>query len=173
MFALARLAPRRYLNSIYDLDLDELRRQGIRGIITDLDNTLVAWDSDRVSPELVAWLSGVKAAGFEVCLVSNNGVPRVEPFARALGLPAIHHAGKPFNRAFVEAMSRMGTGRSETAVIGDQIFTDVFGGNRLGLYTILVVPITGREFIGTRMVRILERMVLRWMERRGLLTIGK
>lgn len=165
----SRLVPKLYLNSIYELNLDGLRRRGIRGLITDLDNTLVAWGSAEVPDSLVRWISGARAAGFRICLVSNNTLPRVGSFARALEIPAIAKARKPFNRAYKEAMSLMGTTPPETAVIGDQVFTDVFGGNLLGLFTVLVAPIDSREFVGTRLVRFVERRLLCCLEKKGLL----
>ena len=100
--------------------------------------------------------------------VSNNKKVRVSNFGRILGVPAIS-ARKPRRRAFREAMRIMNTRPETTAVIGDQIFTDVLGGNRLGLYTILVVPLSKQEFIGTRCMRHLERVVLKILARRNLL----
>ena len=104
-----------------------------------------------------------------MCLVSNNKKDRVSNFGRILGVPALSKARKPRRRAFREAMRIMNTRPETTAVIGDQIFTDVLGGNRLGLYTILVVPLSKQEFIGTRCMRHLERVVLKILARRNLL----
>lgn len=156
-----RFRPAEYVRTIYDIDLHMLRQRGVRGIICDLDNTLVAWDESSTGPELRHWIAEAKQAGLGVCIVSNNGKNRVGEFARSLGLPFVANAAKPRRRAFRRAMELLGTSPAETAVVGDQVFTDVFGGNRQGLHTILVVPISRQEFIGTRLVRLLEQFVLR------------
>jgi HAD superfamily phosphatase (TIGR01668 family) len=155
------LRPDLYVGSLFVIPYEELWQQGIRGLIVDLDNTVTEWNLKTLRPEVKAWFKRVQERGFQACLVSNNRENRVTGMAEALNIPCIPRAGKPRRRAFRQAMGVMGTGRLETAVIGDQIFTDIFGGNRLGLYTILVVPLTRREFIGTRLARQIERLVLR------------
>lgn len=147
--------------SIYAIDLDLLKKKGIKALIFDLDNTLVEWGSPVAHAELVAWFNHLEEEGFRACLLSNNYPPRVQFFATALGIPAIHRAGKPRRRSFRAALELLGAAPSEAAVIGDQLFTDVFGGNRLGLHTILVPPLSRREFIGTRLVRKIEALLLK------------
>ncbi len=90
-----QLTPNMFVPSIYAIPLDRLRRRGIRGLIVDLDNTVVPWDEREPSPALQAWVDDVKRAGFGLCLLSNNLTVRVEHFAAALGVPGIPHAGKP------------------------------------------------------------------------------
>jgi hypothetical protein len=155
------LVPDIYVKSVYDLDLDELYAKGIRAIITDLDNTLVPWDDPLPNEGLLKWLTQVQNKGFSVYIVSNNSRERVQKFANAFGVPAISKAVKPRRRAFRIACQEMGVTLEETAVIGDQIFTDVLGGNRLGVFTILVVPVSDNEFFGTKIMRMLERFILR------------
>ncbi|WP_131927734.1 YqeG family HAD IIIA-type phosphatase [Effusibacillus lacus] len=164
-----RLIPSLYVQSIYHIDLDELIAQGIKGIITDLDNTLVSWDSPYATPKLVAWLEDVKERGLRVCIVSNNKRIRVEEFARPLNLPCIHGARKPVRGAFRRAMQIMGTKPHETVVVGDQIFTDVLGANRMGLNSILVLPIATKEWPGTKVLRSMERIVLKGLRKRGMI----
>ncbi len=155
------LFPDVYVDSILDLPLDKLYAHGIRAFILDLDNTVTEWNSQEVRSEVVAWMTAVKAQGFKACIASNNGRERVVSVAEGLGIPFVSKAGKPRRRAFQRALQVMGSSPEETAVIGDQIFTDILGGNRLDLFTILVVPINKREFIGTRVMRKFEIMVLR------------
>ncbi|AOY77040.1 YqeG family HAD IIIA-type phosphatase [Clostridium formicaceticum] len=155
------LTPDLYVESILHLDLEKLKTRNIKGLIIDIDNTLVAWDIKYASEEAKEWLLNLKKEGFEVCLVSNNTEDRVVTFNEALQLPAIHRATKPRRGAFRKAMRKMGTDVHNTAVIGDQIFTDVLGGNRMGLFTVLVVPIESKEFWWTTLVRKVERHVLR------------
>lgn len=160
------LCPREFRPAVYALDLEALWARGIRGLVLDLDNTLVRWNALRPSRRLVQWLRRVQERGFRVCIVSNNSRRRVQVFARAAGVAAVARARKPWRRSFRKALAVLGTGLSETAVVGDQLFTDVWGGNRLGLYTILVLPVAPREFIGTRAVRVVERRILQRLERR-------
>lgn len=164
------LTPNRYLTSIHALQPAELAAQGISGLIVDLDNTLIPWDGGNPGDRRLADLvSSFADAGIKVCIVSNNWGPRVDAFGEALHVPVVGRAMKPRRGSFRRAMELLGTGTDETAVVGDQIFTDILGGNRLGLYTILVRPMSPREFIGTKIVRRLERMVLSALSRRGLL----
>lgn len=166
------LRPAEYRESIQKIDLDRLKAKGIRAILMDLDNTLVRWNHPEPPEGLVQWLERVRNAGITPCIVSNNKGPRVRTFAERIGVPFVSKASKPRRRGFREAMARLGVSPQETVVVGDQIFTDVLGGNRSGAYTILVVPIDTHEFFGTRMVRIVERVVLRYLNRKGLLTEG-
>ena len=159
------LTPDLFVDTVYDIDLAALKARGIENIITDLDNTLVPWIEKDVNPKLMEWVNGLKSNGFKVCLVSNAVESRVETFRESMNVPGISKAGKPRNGAFLQAIEILGSTPKTTAVIGDQIFTDVLGGNRLGLYTILVIPLSEKEFIGTRLVRLAERFVLRKISR--------
>lgn len=157
----AALRPGLVVHDVRDIDLDRLAALGIKGVIVDVDNTLVAWGGSAPPREIVDWFGRLRARGFSACLLSNAGERRVQAFAAQLGVPAVANAAKPRRRGFLAALGLLGTGPSSTAVIGDQIFTDVWGGNRLGLFTILVTPISRREFVGTRLVRLLERWIAR------------
>jgi HAD superfamily phosphatase (TIGR01668 family) len=168
---LKQLLPDLHVNSIYEIDVDALHKRGVKGIITDLDNTLVGAKEPLATPELVVWLKHIQSQGFKVVIVSNNQRTRVAKFAEPLSIPFIHGAKKPGNAAFRKALSQMNLKAEETVVIGDQMLTDVLGGNRLGLYTILVIPIS-REDEGffTRVNRRIERVVLARLKKKGLLT---
>lgn len=162
------LIPDLYIQSIYSLDTAMLRSCGIRGLIVDLDNTLVTWRYGQPDQQLVKWVESLRSDGIEPCIVSNNRVARVQEVGKFLGIPSVGAAVKPRRRAFRRAMEQLGTPPAETAVLGDQIFTDVLGARRLGLYSILVVPISERELLWTQLVRRLERRWLKWLVRRGL-----
>ncbi len=155
------LRPAAQVPTVFDIDLIALRTRGIRGIILDLDNTIVPWGAREASPELVRWISGAHAAGFRLCIVSNNVGGRVTRIAAMLGLPVVTGALKPRRKALRRALSVMGTTPEETALVGDQLLTDILGGNRLGVHTILVRPQARREFLGTRVARMVERVLLR------------
>lgn len=155
------LTPNLHLNNIFEIDADHLKSLGIKGIITDMDNTLVPWSDRTVYPRLAEWFANLKGKGFKVFIVSNNSKDRGGQLARELDIPAIWYAIKPRRRAFRKALEQMRLSPEEVAVVGDQIFTDVLGGNRLGLYTIHVTPISEKEFISTKLMRMLERFILR------------
>lgn len=155
------LTPKCYADSIFQIDLSLLKQKNIRGLIIDIDNTLVEWDQKYASEKVKDWLMKLQDLGFSICLVSNNTVDRVVKFNEELQLPAIHRARKPRRGPFNKAMQWMGTTPDTTVVIGDQLFTDILGGNRLGIFTILVIPIEGQEFWWTALVRKVERHVLK------------
>lgn len=164
------LRPAEYRRSIFEIDLDRLKANGFRAIMLDLDNTLVKWNDPDPTPGLLDWLALVKQKGFAACIVSNNSGSRVSEFAAKVGIPFIPSATKPRRKGFRIAMARLGVGPKESVVVGDQIFTDILGGNRSGAYTILVVPLDPREFFLTQLVRRVERRVLRYLDLQGLLT---
>jgi len=148
----------------------QLRARDIRAIITDLDNTLVEWDRPLATPEVERWFAALREAGIQVTVVSNNKQERVLTFCQPLGVNYIWAARKPTGRAFMRAVREMDVPIEQTVVIGDQLFTDVLGGNLLGFYTILVVPVTETDGFWTRINRWLERIVLYWMRRKGMIS---
>ena len=156
-----RFIPDMYLNTVHELDTDILKARGIKAIIVDIDNTLVSWDTKVPDEKVTELVCKLVAEGFKICILSNNTKKRVEEFNKSLKLPAIYKAVKPSKMAFRRAIKLMNSAVDDTAVIGDQLFTDVLGGNRLGLFTVLVSPISDKEFIWTRFVRLLEKSVLK------------
>jgi HAD superfamily phosphatase (TIGR01668 family) len=165
---LASFVPDQYVPSIYKINLEALKAKGMKTLIVDLDNTLVESDCRDATPVLLEWLQRTKELGFQVMIVSNNNKNRVSRFAAPLGIPFIHRARKPLSAAFRKAIKELGAEVDSTVMIGDQLLTDVLGGNRMGLYTILVVPISKIEGFGTKINRRLERIVLSRLEKRGL-----
>ena len=136
-----KFLPNEFVKSVFDISPERLLEKGIRGIITDLDNTLVEWDRPEATPKLVIWFKSMKDAGIQVTIVSNNNELRVKSFADPLGIPFIYKARKPMGKAFIKALNTMDVKREEVVVIGDQLLTDVVGGNRIKLHTILVLPV--------------------------------
>jgi len=163
------LRPDQIVETLFDIDLDALARQGVRGIIFDLDNTIVPWDSCEMCPAITAWLRGILGRGFKVAIVSNNWRSRVRDIADRFSLPFVSRAYKPAKTGFRRALAVLELEPHEAAVVGDQLFTDVLGGNRLGLTTIWVKPLTSREFIGTRIHRGFEKLAVRMLRARGLI----
>ncbi|GGG11125.1 YqeG family HAD IIIA-type phosphatase [Paenibacillus abyssi] len=164
-----RLLPDQIVKTIYDINLDELHKKGLTGIITDLDNTLVGARDPIATPELVAWLDHLRERGFKVVIVSNNNMTRVSRFSEPLKIPFIHAARKPASRAFRKALQVLELPAEQTVVIGDQMLTDMLGGRRMGLHTILVTPIAPKdEGIMTRVNRKIEKVALGRLRKKGL-----
>ncbi len=153
------LTPEHVAAAATDLDPAVLAGEGIRGLILDLDNTIVPWGQASPAPAVVAWVDRLREKGLRVCIVSNGFSRRVREIGRILGLPVVGWALKPAPFALWRAMALMGTHATETALVGDQLFTDVLSGNLLGLRTILVEPLSTDEFPTTRLVRWVERRV--------------
>ena len=166
---LKKLCPNSQANSILDLDLEELKKVGIRGIIFDLDNTLVEWKKETIDPEVITLIERFKTEGFKLCILSNALQYRVQNVATILDIPFVSRAVKPRKFPFRKALEIMGTLPEETAVVGDQLFTDILGGNRMELYTIWTPPLSASEFLSTRAVRKLERLVIKRFRKRGIL----
>jgi HAD superfamily phosphatase (TIGR01668 family) len=162
---LQKFTPRMRVKSVYEIPLAELWNNGIRGIITDLDNTLVGAKEPLATPELLIWLEQVKVMGFKVVIVSNNNELRVRRFAEPIQIPYIHRAKKPTNAAFHKALQWMNLSADKTVVVGDQMLTDVLGGNRMGLHTILVQAIAlVDEGFFTKINRRVEKILLALMK---------
>jgi HAD superfamily phosphatase (TIGR01668 family) len=152
--------PDAYARRLSSVSLDDLAARGFRGVIVDLDNTLVGYGEEHLSAEDAAWIAAALARGFRICLVSNNFTDRVLRVGGELGVPAIPSALKPLPRAFSRALAVLGTTKAQTVVVGDQLFTDVLGAKFLGLHAILTEPLVAKDWLGTRVLRFLERVLL-------------
>lgn len=166
---LKKLCPKYQADSILELNLEVLEQSGIKGIIFDLDNTLVEWKKDTLTPEVIDLISRLKDKGFKLCILSNALEHRVEVVAQALNIPYVSRAVKPRKTPFRKALEIMGTKPAETAIVGDQLFTDILGGNRMKLYTIWTPPLSSTEFLSTRAVRKIERLVIKRFQKKGFL----
>ncbi len=154
------LRPDLYYSSVQSIDLADLWGRGVRHLLVDLDNTLLPRDTNVVSDEARSWVYRVVQEGFSVCLVSNNWHERVSRVARELGLSLVPRALKPLPFAFRRGMRLLGAKPRSTAVVGDQVFTDILGGNLCGLTTVLVVPLSESDLPHTLFLRFIERRVL-------------
>ena len=157
---LERFFPDEYVDSAYGIPFEELYRKGYRGIIFDVDNTLVPHGAPA-DARSIGLFESLRAMGFSTCIRSNNTEPRVAPFAGQVKSPYIFKGGKPSVKGYERAMEVMGTGRENTLFIGDQLFTDVWGARRTGLYSILTKPMDPHEEIQIVFKRYLEAVVLR------------
>ncbi len=152
-----RFVPDHCFGSVHHITPEFLLEQGIKGLICDVDNTLVAARSPHPEPQLLEWAQGIQQAGIKVCLLSNNCKSRVDLFNKDLKLIQCHRAAKPLRSGFARAAAAMGLPKESLAVVGDQIFTDIWGGKRFGIRTILVPPVSPEEGKLIRMRRRFER----------------
>jgi uncharacterized protein len=169
MKLLKHFLPDQHVKSIFDITPENLKDKGVKGIITDLDNTLVEWDRPYATPQLIEWFDNMRKNEILVTIVSNNNENRVKAFSDPLQIPFIFQARKPMTKAFNKALKQMGLQKQETVVIGDQLLTDVLGGNRSGFHTILVVPVAKTDGFFTRFNRKVERRILNWFRKQGKL----
>lgn len=151
--------PKEYVDSAYVIDFDSFAEKGCKGIIFDIDNTLVPHGApaDERARNLFHHL---KELGMKACLLSNNKEPRVAMFNKDVQVFTISKGGKPNPKGYRRAMELMGTDEQTTIFVGDQLFTDVWGANRTGIYSILVKPIHPKEEIQIVLKRYLEKIVL-------------
>ncbi len=165
------LTPTFVVENIKDdaLQPDALKARGIRAIITDLDNTLVPWRHYDIAPNVVEWLARLEVGGIKICIASNTiHTERLKQLADTLRIPFVDRVRKPGTDGFQRAMALMKSHRKDTAVFGDQIFTDMLAGNRLRLTTILLrPPLSQEEFISTQLVRYVENFVIRRLRANG------
>lgn len=156
------------VESVQDLPAERLRHMGLDAVLVDVDGTLKNYRAESLPPEAVAWLESLRAAGMGTCLVSNGRTGRIRLVAEHLGVPFVSKALKPLPFECRRVMRQLGFDPRRTAMVGDQIFADVLAGRLAGLRTILVRPIHPEEEPWfTRMKRPAERLVLRWIERKG------
>jgi HAD superfamily phosphatase (TIGR01668 family) len=155
------LIPDVVVTAAHDATPELLRRYGVKAVMVDLDDTLVASNETSVGDDTRRWLTELRDAGLPVVLLSNGEQKRVERCCADLGIEGFHLAGKPFWWAFRKGSLAVGRPAREIAMIGDQLFTDVLGANLAGMVSVLVRPLSPGKFPHTRAARQLERLILR------------
>ncbi|KXL54454.1 mitochondrial PGP phosphatase [Anaerotignum neopropionicum] len=158
---LERFFPDIYVKSVYELPLEELKARGIKGLVFDIDNTVAPFDIAEPENDLIELFLFLKKQGFRLCILSNNNQERVKLFNKNLKTLAVHKAGKPGVRKLRLALEKLELSAKNTAMIGDQIFTDMWCGHRAGLTCILTAPICNRDQLVTKVKRGLEKQVLK------------
>ncbi len=150
-----------HMRNVLGINEDFLKKNGIDALILDLDNTLSLHGSPAAEEGIPEWLDNMRALGVKMVVVSNNTNHRVAPLARKLGLPFIANGAKPLTIGITRALRFLGVPRERTAVVGDQIFTDVMGGNLARTRTILVEPFHAEKNLFFRIKRAAENIVYR------------
>ena len=154
-----RLYPSEDVDNIYEIDFKDFFSNGYRAVLFDIDNTLVPHGAPA-DERACALFAHLKELGFKCCFLSNNQYERVSSFNDAIGEHFIEDAHKPSTKNYIRAMELLGTDRSNTIFVGDQLFTDIFGAKRAGIRNILVKPLNPKEEIQIVLKRYLERIVL-------------
>jgi HAD superfamily phosphatase (TIGR01668 family) len=156
--------PDESVSRVTQIDAERLISQGFEAILADLDNTLLPWKSSEVPPDVEEWVERAKASGMKLCIVSNtHNLRRLKRIADELGIESVDRALKPRRAGFARAAERLGCAKERAVVVGDQVLTDVLGGKLAGMHTILVERMDPTEFVGTKISRMIERVVLRML----------
>jgi len=168
---LEALYPKEWAESTYTIDFKKFYNEGYRGIIFDIDNTLVPHGADA-DERSIKLFEDLKNIGYDVCLLSNNRKHRVQRFNKDVNVKYIFDAQKPYSRNYYAAAMNMHISVKSVLCVGDQLLTDIYGGNKAGIYTILVNPINRKEKLQILLKRVLERFVL-YFYRRKLASVNK
>lgn len=156
------LHPHLRVASVHEVTPDLLTEAGIKALLVDVDDTILSSRADALDPSIRSWFASLKAARVPVAILSNGSQARVAQVAAEVGVPALSLAGKPFSVAFRRGLKLLGdVDPATTAMVGDQLFTDVLGAHQAGLKTILVAPLSPGKLPHTRLARRLERLVLK------------
>ncbi|MEG1880761.1 MAG: YqeG family HAD IIIA-type phosphatase [Oscillospiraceae bacterium] len=162
-----RFIPDLFLNSVYDMDLEQIKARGFRAFIFDIDNTLVTYD-DLIAPNHVKkWFDTLHANGFKTYLISNNNKARVKKFSESLNEKYYYSALKPRKKYLKVACRDMNVKPEETVLVGDQLITDIYGGNRMGMYTIFTKAISDNDHWFVRWKRNIEKFLLKGVDING------
>ena len=155
------LTPDKMLAAFDALTPEELRRRGIDVLLMDIDNTLAPYEQPEPDERILTWLSEMQAAGIKLAFVSNNNWERVELFNRNIGIQAHAKSGKPFGKKLKQVMKSYGSDTAHTAILGDQLLTDVFAGKHIGATAFLVPPIKDKTTAFWRVKRALEKPIIK------------
>lgn len=167
-----KFIPDIYQKSVYDINYKKLKKRKIKCLCFDLDNTLVPY-TESVPTNDVKELFHILGADFKVIILSNSGKKRLTPFKEILNVDVAFSSRKPLKRKYIKIMNTYGYKPEEIACIGDQIMTDIFGANRNGCVSILVNPMGTKEPGTTKFNRMWERIILKRLDKKGILTKGK
>lgn len=153
------LYPDLYLKSVEAITIEILNKNNIKGLILDIDNTLIDYDKN-LPDSVIKWCEALKTQGIKMCILSNtNKINKVKKVANALNLEYIYFAHKPNKKGFYQAKEILQLDNENIAVVGDQVFTDVLGGNRCNMFTILTVPMDKRDILLTKIKRPFEKII--------------
>lgn len=159
--------PNMYAKSVFDINYRLLKKENFKNLIFDIDNTILPVNDINVSQELINFFKQL-GKDFNICIVSNNNKDRVLPVAKAIESGYMYKAGKPKKEAFDKALILLDSTKENTVMIGDQMLSDIKGGNEYGLYTIMVDPVSNKHDIKTGTSRVLQKMIMKKFAKQGI-----
>ena len=166
--------PDMYQKSIYHIDYDKLLDDGIKCILFDLDNTCAPYKDSEPNKKLIELFETLKDMGFKLIIFSNAPKKRIYPFKKALNVDCLARAHKPTKNSFLKVIKLFNYDLSEVAIVGDQLYKDILGGNKVGITTILVNPMSKDDmFLTTLIFRNLEKIKYKQLANKGILVRGK
>lgn len=155
-----KLIPDMYSKSIYDIDYQRLKDKKIKCLLFDLDNTCVPYPEKKPTEELKELFKKLEKMNFKIIIFSNTTPNRLDKF-KDLGVEISALSKKPSSKNFLKILKKYFYQKKEVCIIGDQLFTDIYGGNKVGIYTMLVDPLGPKDFIFTKVSRMLENLVFK------------
>lgn len=167
-----KLRPIMYQESIYKINYQKLKEKGVKCLLFDLDNTCVGYHEKTPNPKLKKLFKNLKEQGFNVIIFSNAPQKRLQPF-NTLNVILHPSSKKPLRRNFEKILKEYNFKKEEVCIIGDQLFTDILGGNKVGIITCLVNPLTTDDFILTKVFRKIEKFIFVKMNKQGHLIKGE
>ena len=168
-----KYVPDIYQKSIYTIDYNKLKNRGIKCILFDLDNTIVPSNIKEVTRKLKDLFDEIKEQSFHIIIFSNNNKKRLKPFKETLNVDCCSNAMKPFVKKYLMILNEYNYKETEVAIIGDQLCTDILGGNKTGITTILVNPISKKDFFGTKVNRLIEMVIMKKLRDKNLFVKGR
>ncbi len=159
--------PFMYVQDIYSIDYKFLKQNGITNLIFDIDNTILEVNSLEVHGKLIEFFGHLKKQKFNICIMSNNAEDRVKPVAKILKTDYMYKAEKPTRKSFRKALTILKSTKENTAMVGDQMLTDIKGANDYGVYSILVDPVKDKYDIKTGVSRLLQNLMIKKLEKKG------
>lgn len=166
------LIPEIYQESIYTINYDKLKKENVKCLLFDLDNTCVGYHEKFPTKKLEELFNKLTKMGFKVIIFTNASQKRVVPFVK-LHIMCHSSSRKPFKKNFNKIMKKYHLAKEEICIIGDQLFTDILGGNKVGIRTCLVNPLTKEDFIFTKIFRMTENIIFKLMASKKILTKGE
>ena len=162
-----------YQKSIYKINYDKLIDNGIKCLLFDLDNTCVPYVDKKPTKKLKDLFDKLKDKGFKIIIFSNSPRSRLEPFKKYLNVDCCPSAGKPRKNKFLKVLKEYKLDLSEIAIVGDQLVTDIYGGNKVGITTILVNPMSNIDMPLTKIYRYIEKKEINKMTKKGIFKVGE
>lgn len=156
--------PNAILDTIFEITPEFMQARHLRALLLDLDNTLIPYKSFEEAPHVIGWATALLESGIQMRILSNALPKRVEFWCHRLNFPGVGLASKPFPKAFRQAIEELGVQSKHVAMVGDQLFTDILGGNLAGAFTIMVRPLSENALPHTRLARKMERFVLKKLD---------